>query len=107
MKIGKYNITFKNIKAYAQGNYRLFLDKFDKLDSHIKEQVIYRESIADPECKAIGECKCGCPIPDLFYADKTCEDSCYPVLMNKSEWNKYKQDNNIDIQLESDHVNNT
>ena len=107
MKIGKYNITLKNIKAYIQGNYRLLSERFGKLDTHIKEQVIYRDTVADLECKRIGECKCGCPLPDLYYADKTCEDSCYPELMDKDTWEKFKTDNNILITTDSYDNNNT
>ena len=100
MKIGKYDITLGNIKAYVQGNLRYYAEKygpaFAKLDEHLREQIAFRELVANPECKEKEECKCHCPIPELFYADKTCEDSCYPVMMTRDEWTKFKN-SGVDI----------
>lgn len=104
MKLGKYNLTLKNVKAYIQGNVRLIQDKYGEgfmdLSTHVKEQVIMREALAKPACVIKKECDCGCAIPDLFYADKTCEDACYPVLLNRDEWNKFKlyiKENDIEL----------
>lgn len=94
MKLGKYNVTFGNIKAYVQGNIRYYAEHygpaFAKLDEHLKEQIAFRELVANPACKSNSECKCHCPIPELFYADKTCEDSCYPIMMDATQWKKFK-----------------
>lgn len=99
MKVGKYNITLSNVGAYIQGKTRMLVQKygneFFSLDNHIKEQIVWRESKANSFCLSNNECKCGCPLPDLFFADKTCEDACYPVMMNKDEWELYKIENNI------------
>lgn len=96
MKIFNYDITLKNIGAFVQGKGRLMFENlgFD-LEDHIKEQIVWRESKALPECINNEVCKCGCDIPDLFYADKACEFGCYPKLMNKEEWEQYKKDENI------------
>lgn len=94
MKIGKYDITVKNIWSYMQGNWRILLEKygpaFANLNEHIKEQIAFRELVSNKECIAKGECKCACPIPDLYYADKMCEDECYPEMMNDDDWSKFK-----------------
>jgi len=90
MKIGKYNFTLNNVKAFIQGKTRMLVNKygneFFSLEPHIKEQIVWRESQANSFCLNNNECKCGCPLPDLFFADKTCEDGCYPVMMNSEEW---------------------
>lgn len=94
MKIGNYNITLKNIGAFIQGNTRAFLhnygNNFFSLDSHIQEQVAYRTALANKECLNKGVCKCNCKIPELFYADKQCEDKCYPLMMSKEDWEAFK-----------------
>lgn len=106
MKIGKYNITLSNIGSYIQGKTRMLVQKygneFFSLDDHIKEQIVWRETVANKFCLDNKECKCGCPLPDMFFADKTCEDGCYPVMMNKEEWEVYKANNNIELENELD-----
>jgi len=95
MKIGRFNITLKNIKAYIQGKSRLFIKKygadFIKLEEHIQEQIIWREERALPECIEKGQCiSCGCDMPDMLYSDKSCERKCYPEMMDKETWEKFK-----------------
>lgn len=97
MKFGKYNITAKNIFSFIQGNARKLIDRFGgdfiKLEDHIKEQIVFRDLNANPECKDKQECiHCGCPIPDLFYADKGCDLGCYPNMMSKEDWDKFKEE---------------
>jgi hypothetical protein len=97
MKIGKYNFTLKNIKSFIQGKTRMLVERFGNeffsLDEHIKEQIVWRETKSNNECINNKECKCGCPLPDMFFADKACEDECYPVMMTKEEWETYKTNN--------------
>jgi len=96
MKIGKYNLTLKNVKAFIQGNLRYLNEKYEldidfiKLKDYQQEQVVFREMIADRECITNEECKCACPIPKLFYADKTCDEECYPEMMDENNWIKFK-----------------
>jgi hypothetical protein len=84
---------------FIQGWVRYYLHKFAPflLRRHIREQVIFRESVASPYCKARGDCICGCPLPQLYYADKTCGvkgvDSCYPKMLSKYEWRKFVESN--------------
>lgn len=96
MKIGKYEVTPGNIRAFIQGNARLLLEDFgpDVLKSppHIQEQILWRRAISDKECNELGECTaCHCKMPDKLYADKACEGSCYPEIMDKVIWGKFKQ----------------
>lgn len=95
MSIKLNQITLSNIKYFIQGEYRKIEDEFfNSLDDHIKEQVIFRKALVQlkkPECIAKGECiKCGCAIPDLFYADKSCDMFCYPKMMSKENWESFK-----------------
>lgn len=94
MKIGKYDLTLSNINAFIQGKTRMLVEKYGNeffpLETHIKEQIVWRESVANKECLSNKECKCGCPLPDMFFADKTCEDKCYPVMMSLEEWEAFK-----------------
>ncbi len=94
MKIWKYEVTLSNIGAFVQGKTRKLIDryggKFFSLESHIKEQVVWRETVANKECVNNKECKCGCTIPDLLYSNKSCPDNCYPEMMDKEAWEKFK-----------------
>lgn len=94
MRIGKFNFSVKNIKAFIQANIRMFIEKYGQefmtLEEHVKEQIVFRESVANPECKAEGACECACSLPDLYYADKTCEKECYPEMMNAKDWADFK-----------------
>lgn len=96
MKVGKYDITTKNIWAYIQGNTRKILDEIGpdifKSPQHIQEQIIWREVIMNKECYAAGACiECHCAVPDKLYSDKECEGGCYPEIMNADTWFKFKQ----------------
>ena len=99
MKLFNYDITLKNIKSYIQGKSRLLVKKygaeFIQLEEHIQEQIVWREKLALPECIKNKQCYCGCDMPDMLYADKTCERNCYPEMMNKETWENYKKQNNI------------
>lgn len=93
----KAKINLPNIKSFIQGNWRAALLEYypDGLDTHIEEQYYWRiQQVAEksPECLENKECKkCHCSIPELFMADKACENSpsCYPEMMNEEQWNKF------------------
>lgn len=94
MKKNSTMIRISDIWYYVQGNVRYFLvrkrlSKF--IRRHVLEQVVMRELNADKECKAGGRCRiCGCHTPALFYADKACDKPCYPAMMCKEEWERFK-----------------
>jgi hypothetical protein len=95
MKLGKHDITLKNIQAYLQGNIRFLAEQygpeFIKMEPHIREQIMFRLDISKPECKENKECvECHCKVPELMYADKQCGGECYPKMMDKDEWLAYK-----------------
>ena len=96
------DITPKNVKAYIQGNLRMFfyynpILRF-LLPLHIYEQINYRLFVMDKECYTNGAClKCGCATPALQMADKKCLGDCYPEMMDASKWTNHKKYNKIDF----------
>ncbi len=86
-----------DIFAYFQGYYRYHIYYSHSLVSrilirtHILEQIQWRIAVMDTECFENGSCKlCGCDTTALQMADKACDKPCYPKMMNKKEWNKFK-----------------
>ncbi len=81
---------------YAQGNLRMIQAALGVVDKHIQEQVIYRSSYC-ADCLQAGSCKnCSCSVPGRWYSTPTCGDR-FPDLMNEEDWEKYKEENNIEI----------
>lgn len=96
----KKEITLSNVLAYIQGHIRewLFYSKrWNRLlPLHVYEQINYRIFIMNKTCYENGECVlCGCATPALQMANKTCKGACYPIMMNKKDWNIYKREYNI------------
>lgn len=45
-----------------------------------------------PACYSTGSCVlCGCTTTALQMATKSCDKPCYPRLMNKQQWEDFKQ----------------
>lgn len=98
----KAKINWTNIKSYIQGNLRekLFYSKHFNwlLRVHIFEQINYRLFVMNKECFSNGECiHCGCATPALQMADKSCGGVCYPIMMDETDWEIYKAENNIEF----------
>lgn len=67
-----------------------------KLPKHYAEQIQWRKTKINPECKNQGFCKfCGCDTDGIIYLDEACEGKCYPDMMGKDEWKQFKKTNNI------------
>lgn len=89
-----------DIWHYLIGNYRykLFYSKSTKgvikhwlMREHIWEQINYRVSVMDKECLNKGQCKiCQCATIQLQMSSKRCEGICYPTMMNKKDWERFK-----------------
>ena len=89
-------ITLRNILQYIEGNTRLLGDMIHLLPHHEKEQVIYRSQICKAECLSVGYCiQCGCDLPGKFYVKKSCNLDRFPDMMSKTDWEKFKLDNQI------------
>lgn len=84
IQVPKVNV--KNGTAIVQAATRMLQEKAGTLPKHIKEQIDIRRELCEP-CLGNGKCfVCGCPTPNLFYANKACPINKYPELMNKKEW---------------------
>ena len=92
MKNNRY--TLNNILNYIQGNirYQLYYSKFAFLiPKHIREQIDIRINSMDSQCYSEGQCKmCGCSTTALQMCDKACDKPCYPPILNKEAWEKFK-----------------
>lgn len=99
----KAKINLKNIGRFIQGYTRNFSESLGLLDKHKQEQVIWRAEQAK-ECTANGSCVyCGCTTPAKYYSDEGCEDpvkKCYPDMMSKEDWDKYKVTSSINIKID-------
>ena len=88
------NIKIKDIYYFLQGNlrYRLFYSNFVFLiRPHILEQIELRIKSMDKECYNNGQCKlCGCKTTALQMCNKSCEGNCYPTMISKKKWKKFK-----------------
>ena len=100
-QLWKGEVTFNDIYSYLQGNIRhyLYYSRFNFLvRKHIKEQFEIRVNSMNPECYRRGECVvCGCMTTNLQMASKACEGFCYPILLGKKAWNKFKKHEGIII----------
>ena len=99
----KKKISKETLKNYFQAKWRIFMQNHDfDREEHIKEQAYWRLQMIkekSPECSTKGICYCGCDILEEVWGDKGCEEKnkCYPDMMSKEDWEKYKTKNNIKI----------
>lgn len=90
----------KKIKQYIEGNLNMLEDDMFGKPLYYKEQILYRASKCE-DCYARGKCyKCGCDLPGKHYVTESCNDGVrFPDLMNEADWNKYKEENQININI--------
>ena len=96
----KAKINIKNIIAYITGNLRYYLFTHRRLSflipTHIKEQIEMRIKEMDQECYKQGSCIiCGCQTPHLQMANKACDKPCYPAIMNRKDWSRFKKNSPV------------
>lgn len=86
-----------NVWYFVQGWYRYLCYKYAPylLREHIVQQFEWRLSVSSKLCLDQGECICGCRVPQLQFADKSCAipgiESCYPKMMNRNEWKEFME----------------
>ena len=90
-------LTYSNVKRFIQGNYRLFT--FEQQPIFLKEQIWFRLSKANPECLKNTECPCTCPVIGRASAEDSCENNCYPLMMDEETWEVYKIINPVDFEF--------
>jgi len=79
----------------------MYLDQWDALPEHEREQVAYRVGICKDDCVKEGKCKyCGCKLPGKFYSRFSCNgDERFPGIMTKKRWEDYKLENDIEVNI--------
>jgi len=86
----------KNVWYFIQGNirYSLYYTSWNWLiPLHIREQIEYRIKVMDKGCYGKGQCKmCGCTTTHLQMCNKPCPKPCYPAIMSKEPWKKFKDE---------------
>lgn len=92
-------ITVKNILSYIEGNTNWLLDVFDLYPEYKKEQVMWRLQICKMDCVKENACiYCGCPPERKAFVDTSCNGGDrFPDMMDKETWEKYKEQNNLNI----------
>lgn len=92
-------LNSKNIKSYIEGNSKYFYNEFIGLPEYIQEQIAYRLNICKDDCVVNGKCiYCQCPPNKKAFVKESCNNGIrFPNLMNKSDWEKFKRKNKIEI----------
>jgi hypothetical protein len=89
------------IFQFVEGHLKMFGDKFNLLPEHQKEQFLFRVSICKNDCLKSRQCiYCGCSVPGKLYVSESCNGGeRFPDMMNPEEWEKYKKDKKIKIEI--------
>lgn len=88
--VGNYRYKLYYSKD-SKGVVRGYGSKHPLMRKHIWEQIKYRIRHMDEECYSSGQCKhCGCATTNLQMSNKRCEGICYPTMMGKTDWNRFK-----------------
>lgn len=87
---------YKNYFYFLQGNirYALLHSRYFSwlVPIHIKEQFEKRVGTIPHKCWEEGSCQsCGCSVPQLQLANKTCGNKCYPKMLNRKDWKEFKK----------------
>lgn len=111
----KARITPRNIYAVIQAFFRRKRRSITgfELPDYMYEQIIWRRTQVmekSPACWESGKCiVCGCDILGKTVEDRACSISedkdslragkfpCYPAMMNKVNWERYKEDYSIKL----------
>ena len=97
MKI-KDIFNIKNISHFIEGYSKYFYDNLVGLPDYIREQIVYRLFLCKDDCVPNKKCKyCGCnPTKKVFVSTSCNNGERFPDLMNKEDWEKFKEKNNIE-----------
>lgn len=88
-------INKKNILSFLEGNAKYYYHKLFGIPQHMNEQILYRLSKCQ-DCLANDTCLyCGCPPVKKAFVIESCNNGeRFPDLMNKEDWEKFKEKNN-------------
>lgn len=87
----------KKIRDYIVGNIRYHIYYYQNgrfrflIRSHIIEQFEMRLDLMDNTCFNMGECRiCGCKTTALQFANRGCDEPCYPPMLDRADWEMLK-----------------
>ena len=90
-------INATTARYFIQGYIRDFAKNFNLVDEHILEQATWREQQVkdkNPKCYELGMCEyCECSLKESLISDPACKHGCYPKMMDKRVWDKFKKTN--------------
>lgn len=123
IKATKENLTWKHIKAFIQAKYRkalmndnfvLFmksigLTRYEGLPRYKQEQIVWRYNMLlthsqGKQCLQNNECPCKCTTSEVIISDPSCDQKCFPDMMNSLEWATFKINNKIYIDIHRNKV---
>lgn len=92
-------VSISSIKSFARGHSNLLLRRLGLYPQFKQEQVLYRLSVCKDDCVRTGRCmNCGCPTYEKMHDPISCNQGVkFPDMMDKEDWDEYKNDNNIII----------
>jgi len=92
-------VNLKDVKSFIEGNWNYYKSKIKAAPNYITEQVEYRLFMCKDDCLVTNKCKeCSCPPKKKGWVVKSCNNGeRFPDLMNKDNWESFKQRNNIEI----------
>lgn len=91
----KAKINLSNIKGFLSAHYRQVLDELGFLESHIKEQALFRLWLVkqrSPKCFEDDSCvECSCQISSKVFESRGCSANiCYEEMLDRERWEEYK-----------------
>jgi hypothetical protein len=97
-QLGEFILT--KVDSFTTVRMKKVLEGIFYYAEYEREQILWRSRVAK-KCTALGYCiDCGCNTKgyDKYRGSGACEkEGCYPAMMNKTEWEKFKKDNSITI----------
>lgn len=95
-------IKVKDVGYFIEGNWKYFKNKLWASPDYIVEQVKYRLYLCKDDCLIANSCiHCTCPPRKKAWVVDSCNNGeRFPDLMNKEDWGKFKQENNINIEYD-------
>jgi len=55
-------------------------------------------------CLATNQCPCLCPTDEVIMSDDSCDQKCFPPMMNKEDWGLFKAANRIFVDIHRNQV---
>ena len=80
------------------------LDNYWLLPKHKQEQIVYRYSIlvnhpVGSLCLKNNMCPCECTTSEVLLSDPACDKKCFPDMLGELEWNTFKEQNRMAVDL--------